>query len=106
MSLSGERHVSPGFPGIDGVGAHPGTTEGTVRTRTVPPERIEPADGADRTQPTYSAAANWPHAPSISLPRVSRRVVGMPASLRRRTNSFVTSRVDDGRPTIAFTPPA
>ena len=28
---------------------------------------------------TVSAAASWPQAPSISLPRVSRKVVGMPA---------------------------
>src|SRR5699024_639095 len=39
----------------------------------------------------YSWAASCPHAPSMSLPRVSRTVVGMPAERKRATNSASTS---------------
>ena len=38
----------------------------------------------------HSLAASWPHAPSISRPRVSRTVVATPASRSRRTNSRST----------------
>src|SRR5699024_11026851 len=41
-----------------------------------------------------SSAASCPQAPSISFPRVSRRVVGTPASLSRSINSWVTSGSD------------
>src|SRR5699024_6317424 len=39
----------------------------------------------------YSWAASWPQAPSMSLPRVSRTVVGTPAARKRATNSASTS---------------
>ena len=38
-----------------------------------------------------SSAASCPHAPSISLPRVSRTVVGMPCARKRATNSASTA---------------
>lgn len=42
----------------------------------------------------YSAAASWPQAPSISFPRVSRRVVGIPDFSSVETNSRVASGVE------------
>ena len=46
------------------------------------------------------AAASWPQAPSISWPRVSRTVVGMPPASRRRTNS----RSSAGSDAVHFEP--
>ena len=45
-------------------------------------------------------AASWPQAPSISRPRVSRTVVGMPLASRRRTNS----RSSAGSEAVHFDP--
>ena len=44
----------------------------------------------------HSVAASWPQAPSISRPRVSRTVVGMPLASSRRTNSRSSARVGGG----------
>ena len=48
----------------------------------------------------YSAAASCPQAPSISRPRVSRTVVGMPRASSRRTNS----RSSRGSDAVHFDP--
>jgi hypothetical protein len=48
----------------------------------------------------YSAAASWPQAPSISRPRVSRTVTGMPWCSRRRTKA----RSSSGREAVHFEP--
>lgn len=42
----------------------------------------------------YSAAANWPQAPSMSLPRVSLTVVEIPFAINLRTNSFISASVE------------
>ena len=47
-----------------------------------------------------SVAASWPQAPSISRPRVSRTVVGMPLASSRRTNS----RSSAGSEAVHFEP--
>ena len=49
---------------------------------------------------SYSTAASWPQAPSMSLPRVSRTVVGMPLASSRRTNS----RSSAGSEAVHFDP--
>src|SRR5690606_2313869 len=49
-----------------------------------------PAGGAEHPGHDASSAASCPHAPSMSLPRVSRTVVGMPCARSRATNSAST----------------
>ena len=63
------------------------------------PSRRRPRSSADRV-PQDSVAASWPQAPSISRPRVSRTVVGMPFASSRRTNS----RSSAGSDAVHFEP--
>ena len=57
-------------------------------------------DAGQPSQAQTSVAASWPQAPSISRPRVSRTVVGMPLASRRRTNS----RSSAGSEAVHFEP--
>ena len=55
---------------------------------------------AGPTERPVTVAASWPHAPSISRPRVSRTVTATPWSATRRTNSSWTP----GREAVHFEP--
>src|SRR5690606_7950638 len=54
----------------------------------------EPVLQAEHAAHALSSAASCPHAPSMSLPRVSRIVVGTPCPRRRATNSSSTRGSD------------
>ena len=62
-------------------------------------DTLDEAAGGPR-RADYSAAASCPQAPSISRPRVSRTVVGMPLASSRRTNS----RSSAGSEAVHFEP--
>src|SRR5690606_32204234 len=70
---------------------HPaGMVEERVDLAGVVP-RAQSADGVEHAGHHSSSAASCPHAPSMSLPRVSRTVVGTPWPRRVATNSASTS---------------
>ena len=70
-------------------------TSSTPSRRPPTVDRLTPVAGL-----SDSVAASWPQAPSISRPRVSRTVVGMPLASSRRTNS----RSSAGSEAVHFEP--
>src|SRR3954454_9384427 len=63
----------------------------------VPAQRVfalEDGEAPTGAAQTSAGTASWPQAPSISLPRVSRTVVGTPFASNRRTNSRSSPRRD------------
>src|SRR5690606_24260764 len=56
-----------------------------------PRERVRHTLLSSDAGPRQPWTASWPQAPSMSLPRVSRTVVGIPAARSRVTNSASTS---------------
>ena len=67
-----------------------GTCCGLTATARPCPPLPDPAGGT----PVRPAAASWPQAPSISVPRVSRTVTGMPRRASRSSNSCITPGSD------------
>ncbi len=70
------------------------------RPGTGRPSDARPQNVGLYSQSQASVAASWPQAPSISRPRVSRTVVGMPRASSRRTNS----RSSAGSEAVHFEP--
>ena len=102
MVLVGPRPLDRDAPGVAAAAAALARRTGdgaATSTSSTPSRRRAAVIAADRV-PHDSVAASWPQAPSISRPRVSRTVVGMPFASSRRTNS----RSSAGSDAVHFEP--